>query len=258
VYEDRHVEPRERLPERIQLGVVHFQPRAVGFPDVQPERLGDLPDADGTRFDVGLELRNRLLSPAWADVPEVDTCEDPEPVLVRAGVDGLQSARETLARHGIGGDEDAKVESVHRLDDPRDPVGRGERGRVTMDVDGGKLCARDFVFGRDERRARPVIEDAGRRELGRLAVARPCFSSARRARLAGRNTAPAAAATRALRDGHARAQRSSQQDDRYSARVHVAIIPKAASLRSGRPASPLNPNTPTTPSAGPAPRIRTH
>ena len=60
VDEDRNLEPRGRLPDRIELGIVELEAGAVGLPDAEAEALADLADADRAGLDVGLELGGDL------------------------------------------------------------------------------------------------------------------------------------------------------------------------------------------------------
>ena len=78
-------------------GVVDFQAAAIWLADVQPKALGDLADADGAGLDVGLELLDGLLAPSRTDVTKVDAGQHAEAVLVGAGVDGLERARQAFA-----------------------------------------------------------------------------------------------------------------------------------------------------------------
>ena len=97
VDEHRDVEARRRLPDRIELGVVDLQARAVRLLDAQAERLGDLADADRAGGDVGLELLHGALGPARPDLAEVDAAQDAEAILVRAGGDGVERRLEPRA-----------------------------------------------------------------------------------------------------------------------------------------------------------------
>ena len=81
VDEHRKLEPRARVPDRIELGIVELEARAVRLLDRQAEALRDLADADRARGDVGLELRDRLLRPARSDVLEVDAGQHAHAVL---------------------------------------------------------------------------------------------------------------------------------------------------------------------------------
>ena len=64
VNERRHVEPRERVPQRIDLGIVDLQARAIRLGDAQAELLADFADAERAGLDVGVELLNRLVAPS--------------------------------------------------------------------------------------------------------------------------------------------------------------------------------------------------
>ena len=59
--------------------------------------------------------------------------------------------------------------------------------RVAVEIDRGILRLRHHVRGRDQRRFRPIVEDARRRKLGRHAAARTDFGRAGRTLLAGLN-----------------------------------------------------------------------
>ena len=89
VDEGWEVEPRERVPDRVELWVVHLEPAAIGLPDSEAKTLGHLADADRARLHIGLELGHGFRAPFRADVAEVDAGEHAEPVLVWAGVDRL-------------------------------------------------------------------------------------------------------------------------------------------------------------------------
>ena len=83
VDEDRQLEPRARIPDRIELRIVELEPRAVGLLDGQPKALRELPDPDGSGGDVTLELRDRARAPPRADIAEVDPGEEAHAVLHR-------------------------------------------------------------------------------------------------------------------------------------------------------------------------------
>ena len=82
VDERRHVELREFIPQRIDLGIIDLQSRAIGLGDAQSKLLADFADAERAGLDVGAQLLNRLVRPARADVAEVDAGERAEAVLV--------------------------------------------------------------------------------------------------------------------------------------------------------------------------------
>ena len=54
---------RGRLPDRIELGIVELQARAVGLLDGQAEVLHDLAEAERAGLDVGFELLRRSSGP---------------------------------------------------------------------------------------------------------------------------------------------------------------------------------------------------
>ena len=102
VDEDRQIQPRERLPDRVELRIVDLEPGAVGLSHGEAEALADLADADGAGLDVGFELLHGLLAPSRTDVAKVDAGEHAKAFLVRAGVDRLKRAGQTLARRIVG------------------------------------------------------------------------------------------------------------------------------------------------------------
>ena len=134
VDEHRDVEAGRRLPDRIELGVVDLQARAVGLLDVQAEPLGDLADADRAGGDVGLELLHGPLGPARSDLIQVDAAEDAEAILVRAGGDRVERRLEARPDLVVGADQHLDVERVHGRDDA------GRSPRAWSGCPGGRGC----------------------------------------------------------------------------------------------------------------------
>ena len=100
----------------------------------------------------------------------------------------------------IGGDHHAHVERVELGDEPVDALGGVEQSlRVAMVVDDRELGALHHVHRRHQRRVRAIVDDARRRELRRLAVARTHLGRARRAALTGLDRGTRGAATTAAR-----------------------------------------------------------
>ena len=219
VDEHRDVEARRRLPDRIELGVVDLQARAVGLLDVQAEALGDLADADRAGGDVGLELLHGALGPARSDAA-AGRCRR------RRGSDPCAGWRRwrracalrRVARLVVGADQHPDVERVHGRDDAGDPLGGRQVARVAMDVDHRVLRLRHRVLLGDERRRRPVVDDARRRLRRRLAVARPDFGHAGGALAVGVGRRAAATGALAGEQRSARGNRKEQRDHQGSLR----------------------------------------
>ena len=179
VDEDGNAQTTERRPDRIELGIVDAQPRAIGLSVAKAERLRHFTDADRAGLDVGFELRHGPRAPVGSHIIEIDAGQHTKSILVRARVDGGERARQPIARRVVGAHHHAQVQLVHLRDNAVDRFGAGERGRMPVYVDRRKLRPRHRMLRRDERRPRMVVDDARRRELGRLAHARPCFSRPR-------------------------------------------------------------------------------
>ena len=157
-----------------------FRRLPSGLRILRPKLLADLADADGAGLDVGFELLHRLLAPAGTDVAEVDTCQNAKAILVRTRANRLQRPGQAFARQIVGADQHPQVQLVHRRNHVGDGLGRRQRRRVTVHVNGGELCPRDRMRVGDERRPRPVVDDARRRCIGRLARAWARFRAAGR------------------------------------------------------------------------------
>ena len=97
---------------------------------------------------------------------------------------------------------------------------------MTVDVDDRELRLRHGMFRRDDRRARAVVDDAGRLELGSLAVAGTREGHTGRAFLAGVDARAAASAAALGR--HRGAKRQTRQKDkdegRFPHEVSLAMI----------------------------------
>ena len=144
VDEHRDVEARRRLPDRIELGVVDLQARAVGLLDVQAEGLGDLADADRAGGDVGLELLDGPLGPARADLRKSMPQSTRKRSLCGLAAMAASVALSRSPDEVVGADQDLDVEAVHRRDDARRcPRARstGRRGWPWMSMTG------NFAFG---------------------------------------------------------------------------------------------------------------
>ena len=190
-------------PDRIELGVVQLQPAAIGLAGGQTEVLHDLAETDGAGLHVRLELLRRHLAEARSDVPEVDVREDREPVLVLRRADDLQILTHLLSRDAAriaGGDHDAQVQRVHRVDHALHRLGRRQRRRVPVHVDHGELGARHQMLR--ERRAWTWACTRGCSEAGPRAGRSPLRPGAARAGACA--TPSAAAAPTARRSGEAR------------------------------------------------------
>ena len=133
-------------------------------------------ESDGAVLDGLLEVGHRLLTPARrVGVVPVHVGEHAEPVRVLARPDELHLL---LDRRGVAAaqvDEHAQVERVHFLDELLDVV--RVDGRVVVAVDDRELGFRNLVLFDLQRRARPVVDDARRREFRRAAPERPRSSS---------------------------------------------------------------------------------
>jgi hypothetical protein len=154
-------------------------------------------------LDIGFELRHRPRAPVGSDIVEIDACEHTESILVRAGVDGAERARQPIARRVVGAHHHAQVQLVHFPDQAIDRFGAGEWRRMPVNVDRRKLRPRHRMLHGDERRPRVVVDDARRRELGSLADAGAGFSCTRRTLLARRQSHTIPATLR----GHRHTQR---------------------------------------------------
>ena len=150
--------------------IVELQPAAVALPRGQPQVLEDL-QPDGAGLHRGLEIGHRLVGPARRVGPlPIHVGEHAEAIRVLARLDvvGLLADRlGTAAATQV--DEHAHVHGIEFADEAFDRVRR--RAGVTVDVDDRELRLRHQVLLGDQRRSRPVVEDAGRRELRLLAPA---------------------------------------------------------------------------------------
>ena len=206
VDEDRNLEAGAGFPERIEIGIVEMETRAVGLARAQAETLADLADADRARLEIGFELRDRFLRPARSHAREVDAGQHADAVAVRAGANHLQRSRQALARDVVGAEHDAQVEAVHRGDERIQPFRRRDQvHRMAVVVDRRELRLRHRVVRAHQCRMRPVVDDRWGRHLGRLASLRPDLGRARRAfltrldrRAAAATSGPAAEAAAPL------------------------------------------------------------
>ena len=178
VDQHRNVVPGARLPDGIQLRVVHLEPRAVGLADAQPEALADL-EPDGPIPDVLVELGRSPLAEPGSDVFEGDVGEEAEAVSVRACRDGFDVLSEGLAASSAEVDDGSQVQLVHLRGQARHPLRRHRLAMVAVDVHGGVPGAPNLVLLRDERRLRLVVEDARGGEVGRSKLPRPNHGGSR-------------------------------------------------------------------------------
>src|SRR5690606_18058720 len=114
VDDDRNVELRAQIPDRLEHRIVDAQAGAVRLAGRQSEVLGDL-EADGAVADRGFELRDGVFGPARTTgaVP-VHVREDAEPITVRRAGDVVDPLPDDLrigARREV--DEDAQIERIH-------------------------------------------------------------------------------------------------------------------------------------------------
>ncbi len=184
VDQHRDVESCARLPHGVHHRVVELQAAAVGLLRRQAEVLVDL-QPDRAVPDRALEVGDGLVGPAGrvGAVP-VDVGEDPESVRVPARLDEVGLLLDCL---GTGAatqvHEHPHVHRVQFSHQALDGVGRGPG--VAVDVHDRELGLRHQVLLGDQRRPRPVVDDARRRELRLLAAAGAYFGRARRALAAG-------------------------------------------------------------------------
>ena len=87
--QDRHVQSRARVPDRIQLGIVQLEPSAVGLLVPQADLFEDF-QALGAGLDVLFELLGRPCPEAGADIAEIDICEEHHPLGIWAALDRRQ------------------------------------------------------------------------------------------------------------------------------------------------------------------------
>ena len=133
VNQHRDVQPGAGLPDRVEIGVVHLEARAVGLARGQAEVLEDL-QPDGAVLHALFDLRDRALLPARAaGALPVDVDEQREAIRVAAVADGLDRTLQPIAVAARQVVQDADVEAVHLLDQLLDVLGR-DRG-VVVDVD---------------------------------------------------------------------------------------------------------------------------
>ena len=114
VDEHRNVEPRRRLPDRIELGIVQLQARSVGLAYGEAEALHDLAEAERAGLDVGFELRRRFRAETGTHIAKGDVGEHREPVLVAAGAERRQLLLQTLARGAARVHHHLEVDRIHR------------------------------------------------------------------------------------------------------------------------------------------------
>ena len=116
VDQDGHVQPRARLPHRVELGVVDTQAAAVGFRVEHAEILENLEPA-GARLDVVFELLRRLRDPAGTDAAEVDVGEQHHAIVKRTVANGAQTLAQALAAAAAQVYEDLEIVRVHSFGD---------------------------------------------------------------------------------------------------------------------------------------------
>jgi hypothetical protein len=195
VNERRHIEPREFIPERVDVGIVDLQSRAIRLGDAQSKLLAHLAHAQRAGLDVGAQLGNRLVRPARANIAEVDARERAEAILVGRRIDRRDGLDQAIAADVVGERQDPQVQRIHGLNEALHRV-LGELSLVAVNVDDRELRFRHFVLDGDKRAFRAVVDDAGRRRRWRLAAARTRLGGAWRAFLPGGDACPAAALRR--------------------------------------------------------------
>ena len=90
MHEDRDVESRRSLPDRIELGVIDLETRPVRLLVGETETLGDLAKPKRSGFDVGFELRSSPLPPRSVVFGEVGLAGEIRPV--QRGLDRIREA----------------------------------------------------------------------------------------------------------------------------------------------------------------------
>ena len=170
VDQHRHVEPRARLPNRIELRLVHAQTTAVRLAIEHAEVLEHL-QADRTRFDVRFELGRRFRSRSGTDVTEVDVGEQHHAIRVGAVLDRLHTLSDSIAPSATQVHEQTKVVGVHPFDHASELVVRDRRRLMTVDVDDRILRPWHGVLRDDQHRLRLVLANRRRVQL-RLAPLR--------------------------------------------------------------------------------------
>ena len=148
VDEHRHVEPRARGPDRIELRIVDRQAAAVGLPHEHAEVLEDLqPHRAG--LDVRVELLRRLRAEAGSDrLAEVHVGEQDHPILVLARAQRVDALAQAIAGRAAQVDEDLQVVRLHPLHDAIELARRNRRRLMAVDVDHRKLRARHRMLRR--------------------------------------------------------------------------------------------------------------
>ena len=158
VDEHRNVQPRARLPDRIELGIVERHAGAVARLTLRPKFLKIFsPRAPG--FDVGLELRCRPPPEPGSSMSSKSMFAN---TTIRSGA-GLAAISASIRFNRFPAaaaqiDQHAQVQRVHLAHDLRVPL-RRELPMVAVDVDDGILRARHGMRGHDERRSRLVLAD---------------------------------------------------------------------------------------------------
>ena len=175
-----HVEPRARLPDRIELRIVDLQAAAVGFPIEHPQILEDL-QAHRARIDVFFELASGLLAESGSGAgAEVDVREQHHAVAVLARFDRLDPAVQPIARRAAQIHQHLKVVGLHAFHHALEFACQDRRRLMAVHVDHGELRARNRVLRRDELRLRLVLTNGGRPEfrVAALGGTRPNLLSA--------------------------------------------------------------------------------
>ena len=154
------------VPQRIELGIVDLQSRAIGLGDPQAELLADLADADRAGLDVGVAAVASPCSPQPgptlrksmpASTRKRSLCGEALIAAIVWSAARRDSSRRRVITRRLSGPSSTTM-PLHRL-------AGGERSRVAVHVDRRELCLRHLVLGGHQRDRRPVVEDAGRRSL---------------------------------------------------------------------------------------------
>ena len=184
VNEHRQLEPRACVPDRIELRVVDPQTRAVGLLDGEAEALGNFADANRAGGDIGFELLDRLLRPAWSDVLKVDAREHAHAVfhLLRCA-HGLPALVFSRSPDRLSADT---MMRTFRLSSaaPSDARPSAEKMRpcgCPWKSIAGYLAVFTMCDGRDQRRPRAVVDECSAAELRRHAAPRTNLGCAGRA-----------------------------------------------------------------------------
>src|SRR4029453_3009391 len=113
VNEDRNLETRRRLPDRVELGIVEMEPSPVRLLDHQSEPLADFPHANRTCLHGSLELAREFLSRSWSDIADIESREEDEPIAITARLHRSELLGQLVTAVRVGAHHHPQVEPVH-------------------------------------------------------------------------------------------------------------------------------------------------